>query len=74
MTDFERFQEYGRIRSIAKDIDPYSLTIEKDNKLYVILSSKQVIDADKFHLMKDSTVHTWLKLLFDIKMGLRQTA
>ena len=70
--DFEAFSEYGRIRRIAKSIDPYSMTFEKDNKLYVALSSGQVVAAEKFKSMKDSTVMTWLNLLFTIKMDLKQ--
>ena len=72
MTDFERFHEYGRIRSIAKKVDPYSVTIERDNKIYVVLSSKQEISADKFYGMKDATIFGWLKMLFTIKMDKRQ--
>ena len=70
--DFEAFSEYGRIRRIAKSIDPYSMTFEKDNKLYVALSSGQVVAAEKFKSMKDSTVMTWLNLLFTIRMDLKQ--
>ena len=70
--DFEAFSEYGRIRRITKSIDPYSMTFEKDNKLYVALSSGQVVAAEKFKSMKDSTVSTWLKLLFTIRMDLKQ--
>ena len=72
MADFERFQEYGRIRRIAKKVDPYSLTIERDNKIYVVLSSKQIISADKFHGMRDAAVFGWLNMLFTIKMDKRQ--
>ena len=70
--DFEAFSEYGRIRRIAKSIDPYSMTFENNNKLYVALSSGQVVAAEKFKSMKDSTVMTWLNLLFTIKMDLKQ--
>lgn len=70
--DFEAFSEYGRIRRIAKSIDPYSMTFEKDNKLYVALSSGQVVAAEKFKGMKDSTVLNWLNLLFTVKMDLKQ--
>ena len=70
--DFEAFTEYGRIRRIAKSIDPYSMTFENNNKLYVALSSGQVVAAEKFKNMKDSTVSTWLKLLFTIRMDLKQ--
>lgn len=70
--DFEAFSEYGRIRRIAKSIDPYSMTFEKDNKLYVSLSSGQVVAAEKFKGMKDSTVLNWLNLLFTVKMDLKQ--
>lgn len=70
--DFEAFSEYGRIRRIAKSIDPYSMTFEKDNKLYVALSSGQVVAAEKFKSMKDSTVLNWLNLLFTVKMDLKQ--
>ena len=69
--DFEAFSEYGRIRRIAKSIDPYSMTFENNNKLYVALSSGQVVAAEKFKSMKDSTVMTWLNLLFTIKMDLK---
>ena len=70
--DFEAFSEYGRIRRIAKSIDPYSMTFENNNKLYVALSSGQVVAAEKFKSMKDSTVSTWLNLLFTIRMDLKQ--
>ena len=70
--DFEAFSQYGRIRRIAKSIDPYSMTFENDNKLYVALSSGQVVAAEKFKSMKDSTVMTWLNLLFTIRMDLKQ--
>lgn len=70
--DFEAFSEYGRIRRIAKSIDPYSMTFENNNKLYVALSSGQVVAAEKFKIMKDSMISTWLKLLFTIRMDLRQ--
>ena len=70
--DFEAFSEYGRIRRIAKSIDPYSMTFENNNKLYVALSSGQVVAAEKFKDMKDSMVSTWLNLLFTIRMDLKQ--
>ena len=70
--DFEAFSEYGRIRRIAKSIDPYSMTFENNNKLYVALSSGQVVPAEKFKNMKDSTVSNWLNLLFTIRMDLKQ--
>lgn len=74
MTAFERFQQYGRIRKIMKSIDKYSMLFERDNHLYVALSTNQVIAADKFTIMSDEAVHDWLQLLFNIKMGLRHTA
>lgn len=70
--DFEAFSEYGRIRRIAKSIDPYSMTFENNNKMYVALSSGQVVAAEKFKSMKDSTVSNWLNLLFTIRMDLKQ--
>lgn len=70
--DFEAFSEYGRIRRIAKSIDPYSMTFENNNKLYVALSSGQVVAAEKFKSMKDSMVSNWLNLLFTIRMDLKQ--
>ena len=70
--DFEAFSEYGRIRRIAKSIDPYSMTFENNNNLYVALSSGQVVAAEKFKNMKDSTVSNWLNLLFTIRMNLKQ--
>ena len=70
--DFEAFSEYGRIRRIAKSIDPYSMTFENNNQLYVALSSGQVVAAEKFKSMKDSMVSNWLNLLFTIRMDLRQ--
>lgn len=70
--DFEAFSEYGRIRRIAKSIDPYSMTYENNNKLYVALSSGQVVAAEKFKSMKDSMVSNWLNLLFTIRMDLKQ--
>ena len=70
--DFEAFSEYGRIRRIAKIIDPYSMTFENNNKLYVALSSGQVVAAEKFKSMKDSMVSNWLNLLFTIRMDLKQ--
>ena len=70
--NFEAFSEYGRIRSIAKDVDPYALVFENNDKLYVALSTGQRVQADKFKDMKDSTVFYWLQLLFTIKMDLQQ--
>ena len=70
--DFEAFSEYGRIRRIAKSIDPYSMTFENNNQLYVALSSGQVVAAEKFKSMKDSMVSNWLNLLFTIRMDLKQ--
>lgn len=72
--DFEAFEEYGRIRRIAKSIDPYSMTFENNDQLYVALSTGQTVAADKFSIMSDKAVYDWLHLLFNIKMGLRQTA
>ena len=72
MTAFENFQQYGRIRNIAKSVDPYSMTFENNNTLYVALSSGQVVAAEKFKNMKDSMVSNWLNLLFTIKMVLKQ--
>lgn len=65
--DFEAFSEYGRIRRIAKSIDPYSMTFENNNQLYVALSSKQVVAAEKFKHMSDDAVKHWLKLLLNIR-------
>ena len=65
--NFEAFTEYGRIRSIAKDVDPYALVFENNDRLYVALSSGQRVQADKFKGMKDSTVFYWLKLLLNIR-------
>ena len=70
MTAFERFQQYGRIRSIMKTVDEYALLFEHNNHLYVALSTGQTVAADKFAIMPDKVVKDWLQLLFDIKMGL----
>ena len=74
MTAFERFQQYGRIRKIMKSVDEYSILFERDDHMYVALSTNQVIAADKFTIMSDEAVKDWLQLLFNIKMGLRHTA
>ena len=74
MTAYERFQQYGRIRKIMKSIDEYSILFERDNHMYVALSTNQVIAADKFSIMSDKAVHDWLQLLFNIKKGLRRIA
>lgn len=57
-----------------KSVDEYSILFERDNHMYVALSTNQVIAADKFTIMSDEAVHDWLQLLFNIKMGLRHTA
>ena len=67
MTDFENFQQYGRIRNIAKSIDPYSITFENNRELYVAISSGQTIRAEKFKHMSDDAVKHWLKLLLNIR-------
>lgn len=72
MTDFERFKEYGRLREIAKKVDPYSLTFEQDHKLHIALSTGQVIDAEQFHERSDNAVFGWLTTLFLIGMDKRQ--
>ena len=65
--DFEAFSEYGRIHRIAKSIDPYSMTFENNNQLYVAISSGQTIRAEKFKHMTDDAVKHWLKLLLNIR-------
>ena len=72
MTDFERFQEHGRLRQISKDVDPYSLVFENNNHLYIALSSGQTVSADKFHGMRDFTIYCWLKVLLTIGLDKRQ--
>ena len=72
MTDYERFQEHGRLRQISKDVDPYSLVYENNNHLYVALSTGQSVAADKFHGMRDFAVYSWLTVLFTIGMDKRQ--
>ena len=67
MTAFENFQQYGRIRNIAKSVDPYSMTFENNDQLYVAISSGQTIRAEKFKHMSDDAVKHWLKLLLNIR-------
>ena len=69
MTDFERFQEFGRIRQIAKDADKRSVTYEKNRQLYIKLSSGQVIGADKFHGFRDSTIFGYIKMFLSFRGG-----
>ena len=71
MTDYERFVEYGRIRRIAKEVDPYSITFERDNILYVAISSDHVIKADKFKIQSDDAVRDWIKLMLDIGLAFK---
>ena len=71
MTDFERFQEHGRLREISKKVDPYSLVFENNNYLYITLSSGQTVSADKFHNMSDFAVYSWLKVLLTIGLDKR---
>lgn len=68
MTDFERFKEYGRLRRIAKSIDPYSMVFEKNKELYIALSTGQVLKAEHFHERSDNAVYGWLTTLFYIGM------
>lgn len=67
MTAFENFQQYGRIRNIAKRVDPYSITFENNGELYVAIRSGQTIRAEKFKHMSDDAVKHWLKLLLNIR-------
>lgn len=67
MTAHENFQQYGRIRRIAKSIDPYSITFENNGELYVAISSGQIIRAEKFKHMSDNAVNYWLQLLLNIR-------
>ena len=71
MTDFERFQEYGRVRRIAKEVDPYSMTFERDNQLYVAISSGHIIKAHKFRIQSDDAVRNWIKLMLDIGLAFK---
>lgn len=71
MTDYERFEEYGRLRRIAKSVDPYSIVFERDKKLYVAISSGHVIKADKFNIQSDEAVRDWLKLMLDIGLAFK---
>lgn len=63
----ENFLQFGRIRKIAKSIDPYSMTFENNGQLYVAISSGQTIRAEKFKHMTDDAVKHWLKLLLNIR-------
>ena len=74
MSDFERFREHGRLREISKKVDPYSLVFEKANKLYIALSTKQIVSADKFQNVSDAAVKSWLTVLFTIGMDKRQVS
>ena len=74
LTDYERFQQYGRIRNIVKSVDIYSCVYERDNNIYVALSSGQVINAEKFAGLTDNAVRTWLTLLLNIRgIGIPKT-
>lgn len=68
MSDFERFQEYGRLRRIAKSVDVYSVVFERNKQLYVALSTGQVIKADHLHERTDIAVYGWLTTIFLIGM------
>lgn len=74
MSDFERFLELGRLRAISKKVDPYSLVYEKANRLYIALSTMQIVSADKFHDVSDEAVRSWLTVLFTIGMDKRQVS
>lgn len=67
MTAYENFQQYGRIREIAKRVDPYSITFENNGELYVAISSGQTIKAEKFKHMSDNAVNYWLQLLLNVR-------
>ena len=69
--EYEAWRQYGRIRRIAKEVDPYSMTFERDNKLYVAISSGHVIKADKFKIQSDDAVRDWLKLMLDIGLAFK---
>ena len=68
MSDYERFQEYGRLRRISKRVDPYSIVFENHNKLYIALSSGQTVSADHLHERSDNAVYGWLTTIFLIGM------
>ena len=61
MTAYKNFLQFGRIREIAKSVDPYSMTFENNGELYV------AIRAEKFKHMTDDAVKHWLKLLLNIR-------
>ena len=67
MTAYKNFLQFGRIREIAKSVDPYSMTFENNGELYVAISSGQTIRAEKFKHMTDDAVKHWLKLLLNIR-------
>ena len=64
---YNDFVQFGRIRKIAKRIDPYSITFENNGELYVAISSGQTIRAEKFKHMSDDAINYWLKLLLNIR-------
>ena len=73
-TKYEHFLQYGRISNIIKSIDCYSCVFERDNIIYVALSSGQVINAEKFAGLTDNAVRTWLTLLLNIRgIGIPKT-
>lgn len=67
MNDYENFLQFGRIREIAKRVDPYSITFENNGELYVAISSGQTIKAEKFKHMSDNAVNYWLQLLLNVR-------
>ncbi|MBP5427056.1 MAG: hypothetical protein J6Y29_04110 [Clostridiales bacterium] len=60
--------EYGRIRKCAKEVDCYSMLVERNNHLFIYLSTGQEIKADKFKGVRDDAIKSWLTVLFTIGM------
>lgn len=63
---FENWKQYGRIRRLAKKVDPYACTFENNGEMRIALSTGQTIGADKLVHLSDLGASSYINLIFAI--------
>ena len=63
---FENWKQYGRIRRLAKKVDPYACTFENNGEMRIALSTGQTIGADKLMHLSDDGASAFIYLIYTI--------
>ena len=60
---FESWKQFGRIRETVKKADPAAVVYERNEKIKVLLSTGQEIDAEKFKTHTDEMIIFWIHFI-----------